>query len=254
MRSGVEMAVINNHSHHPDDIAERIKKGPDHSYLKDVIYGAIDGTVTTFAVVAGVAGADLSHKITIILGLANLLADGFSMAVSNFLGTRAEQQRVELIRQTEHQHIRDFPEGEKEEIRQIFAQKGFKGKDLENAVEVITKSEERWVQTMIQDEFGLSLSSANPWKAGLATFAAFFVAGMIPLLAFVINLVVPNTAVDYFATSAILTGLTFFIIGSMKGVFVLQPWWKSGFETLLVGLGASLLAYYVGYALKIIVL
>ena len=65
------------------------------TYLKDFIYGAIDGAVTTFAVVSGVAGAGLSSSIIIILGIANLVADGFSMAVGNFLGSRAENQAMD---------------------------------------------------------------------------------------------------------------------------------------------------------------
>ena len=73
-------------------IRERLHLGPDHSYLRDFIYGAVDGIVTTFAVVAGVAGAQLSAGIVIVLGVANLLGDGFSMAVSNYLGTRADEQ------------------------------------------------------------------------------------------------------------------------------------------------------------------
>lgn len=67
---------------------------PRHSalvrhYLPDLVYGANDGIITTFAVVSGVVGADLSERIILILGFANLLADGFSMGASNFLSRRS---------------------------------------------------------------------------------------------------------------------------------------------------------------------
>src|SRR5687768_3991101 len=85
--------------HTPAAVRERLDGGPPGSYLRDFVYGAVDGTITTFAVVAGVAGAGLSVGVVIVLGLANLVADGFSMAVGNFLGTKAERERRDRARQ-----------------------------------------------------------------------------------------------------------------------------------------------------------
>ncbi len=241
------------HSHNPQDIAERLAQGPRYSYLRDFIYGAIDGTITTFAVVAGVAGAHLSSKVVIVLGMANLIADGFSMAISNFFGTRSEREQLDMARKIEHEHIKNDPEGEKEEIRQIFAKKGFSGKNLDSAVDVITSDIERWVSIMLQDEIGMKLHPASPWRAGLSTFTAFALAGAVPLISYIINLFSPQFIGEPFIGSAILTGITFFMIGSLKGPFVLKSWWQSGLETFCAGMAASLIAYYIGYSLRSLV-
>ena len=98
--------------------------------------------MTTFAIVAGVAGAQLSTSVILILGLANLLADGFSMAAGNYSGVKAEKDDYQRLREMEIRHIAMTPEGEREEVRQIFSSKGFAGDDLERAVDVITQSHE----------------------------------------------------------------------------------------------------------------
>jgi VIT1/CCC1 family predicted Fe2+/Mn2+ transporter len=233
-------------THTSDAIAARLGTVGHHSYVGDFVLGAIDGAVTTFAIVAGVSGAHLSNQVAIILGVANLLADGFSMAVSNYLGARAEVHVVDRVRRIEERHIETIPEGEREEIRQIFAAKGFSGELLEQIVEVITQDRKRWVDTMITEEFGLPLERPLPWRAGLSTFVAFVLAGFVPLLPFTIPLGI--AAERLFASSAVLTGVTFFLVGAAKGRVVRRSIVWSGLETLFVGAVAATLAYLVGVA------
>ena len=114
--------------HTPEAISERIRSGSTQGYLKDSIYGAIDGAVTTFAVVASVTGAGLSSGIVIILGLANLLADGFSMAAGNFLGTRAENQSVSKARREEEREIETHPKASKRKYGKFSQPRGSKVK------------------------------------------------------------------------------------------------------------------------------
>ena len=193
-------------SHTPDKIADRLEAGPGSVYLKDFVYGAVDGAVTTFAIVAGVAGAGLSAGVIIVLGFANLLADGFSMAVSNYLGTRAENQLREQTRARELDEIKKWPEGEREEIRQIYLGKGFDGELLDQVVEVITSDAERWVDTMLQEEHGMALQDHDAGKAGLATFVSFGLVGLIPLLPYLLNWIMPGSVASTFFWSSVLTG------------------------------------------------
>jgi len=111
--------------HHPHAIRDRLLEQHRARYLGDAVLGGIDGCVTTFAVVAGAVGGNLSTGVIVILGFANLLADGFSMGVSNYLGSKSELQEIDEIRRKERLHIEKVPHGEREEIRQIFAGKGF---------------------------------------------------------------------------------------------------------------------------------
>lgn len=232
--------------HTPRSVSERLRRAPSPSYLRDFIYGAIDGAVTTFAVVAGSTGASLDDSVVIILGGANLIADGFSMAVSNFLGSRAERQQRERARREEQAHMRLVPEGEREEIRQIFAAKGFTDEDLERVVEVITSDPELWADTMMREELGFGAAERSELHAAAATFVAFVTVGVLPLLVYVYDLIVAADVEDPFLWSAIMTGVAFATVGGMKSRFVDQSWWRSALETLAVGGLAALLAYVTG--------
>ena len=220
------------------------------SYLPEFIYGGIDGSVTTFAVVAGVTGASLSPTIVLILGFANLFADGFSMAVGNYLSTKSKKEFADKIRKSEQHSVIHIPEEEKEEIREIFQDKGFSGKHLDDAVRIITSDHEVWVDTMMKDEFGIFEDGTSPIKNALVTFVSFNLVGFIPLLAYVLSYFFTTLSESAFTLSVVLTSCAFFIVGSVKATIVDKKWYLSGIETLLIGGAAALIAYAVGYALS----
>ncbi|HEY8187601.1 MAG TPA: VIT1/CCC1 transporter family protein [Pyrinomonadaceae bacterium] len=232
------------HEHSAEAIKERLAAGPAHNYLRDWIYGGIDGAVTTFAVVSGVAGAQLSPWVILALGFANLFADGFSMAASNFLGTKAEHDDWHRLEAIENRHIDLAPEGEREEVRQIFELKGFEGQDLERIVQLVTANRKRWVRTMLTEEYGLPREVRSAWKAAISTFTAFLVCGLVPLFPFLFKL---SYALE---VSTIMTGTVFIAIGSAKSKWATVSWWRSGLMTLLVGAIASALAYAAGVLFK----
>ncbi|MEX0621041.1 MAG: VIT1/CCC1 transporter family protein [Solirubrobacterales bacterium] len=247
-RRGLDTDLEKQHS--PDAVKRRLSGSPSASYVRDFVYGAIDGAVTTFAVVAGAAGASLASRVVVILGLANLFADGFSMAVSNYLGTRAVEQQREIARRAEEEHIDMYPEGEREEVRQLFAAKGFSGEDLERAVEVITSDRDRWVDMMMREELGFSSHDGSATRSAAATFVAFLVIGVIPLLPFLVNLLSPGTFEAPFMVAAILTGVAFALVGLLKALIIGQSAWRGAFETVALGGAAAAVAYVVGILLQ----
>jgi VIT1/CCC1 family predicted Fe2+/Mn2+ transporter len=234
--------------HTVEAIEQRLAAAKTHSYLGDFVLGAVDGAVTTFAIVAGAAGAGLSNGVVLVLGLANVLADGFSMAAGNFLRLRADQQLLQRFRRLEETHIDRIPDGEREEIRQIFRGKGFEGDVLERIVRVITDDRQRWVNTMLTDEWGLQLQPPSPWRAAAATLLAFVSAGLIPLVPMAV--LMHRQASECFVASSLLTGVTFFGIGVIRGRVVDQRPLASGVETLLIGGSAALVAFLVGWFLQ----
>ncbi|SRR6266542_568163 len=232
------------HEHSVEAIKERLAAGPAHNYLRDWIYGGIDGAVTTFAVVSGVAGAQLSPWIILALGFANLFADGFSMAASNFLGTKAEQDDLSRLEVIENRHIDLAPEGEREEVRQIFQLKGFAGEDLERIVRLVTADRKRWISTMLTEEYGLPREIRSSWMAALSTFSAFLFCGLVPLLPFLFRIT------NALQVSMLMTAVVFIAIGSAKSRWSTVSWWRSGLTTLFVGAIAAVLAYATGVLLK----
>lgn len=229
-------------------VRERIEAVRSHSYLGDAVLGGIDGCVTTFAVVSAAVGGGFSSMVVIVLGLANLVADGFSMAVSNYQSTKSGREEVEKRRREEEMHIRHVPEGEREEVRQIFRSKGFDGDLLENIVSVITADRDLWVDTMLTEEHGLQLDGPRPMRAAVATFIAFILVGMFPLLPFLFGTLSPSGS---FMASAVAAGGAFFAVGLVKAHVLERPMLRGGVETLLTGGAAASLAWGIGYWLRL---
>jgi vacuolar iron transporter family protein len=221
-----------------------------YSWVSDFVYGGIDGTVTTFAVVAGVEGASLALPIILILGFANLFADGFSMAVGKYSSDRASLERYEKIRKVELAHIEESPECEKKEVGKIMANYGFEGKDLARATEIITSSPRTWVDIMMRNEFNLTRENINPLKGASVTFVSFVVMGFIPLAVYTLNSKFHVLDEHLFFMASFATLITLFVVGAIRSRFTLRHWFFSGLEVAFVGGVAAAIAYLVGFLLK----
>lgn len=224
--------------------------------IEDFVYGATDGAVTTFAVVAGVVGASLSPSIVIILGFANLFADGFAMAAGNYLSTRSKLEYEERERKRQDKEIQDFPERKISEIKSIYAEKGFKEELLEKVTSVIIANRKVWTDILLREKTGIiDKKNEKPVFKAITTFVAFNLVGLIPLLPFIFALVIDNTSglssQAIFAYSSVFTALSFFSIGIISGKVVDKPPLRSGFITLIIGGTAAGVSYIVGTLLSI---
>lgn len=229
------------------DHREQIQHGeiPYQEYLGEFVYGGIDGAVTTFAVVAGAVGADLSISVILILGFANLLADGFSMSVGAYLSTKSEIDTFEKHKKIEEAEVEEVPEIEREEIREIYRNKGFEGELLDRVVEVITSDKDRWVDTMMKEELEMVRESKSPFKVGLVTYISFVVVGLIPLLAYLFG--DPSEADNsMFWISCSMTSIAFAIVGWLKAYVTQTHRLRAIAETLFLGASAAAVAFFVG--------
>lgn len=214
-------------------------------YLPEMVYGSIDGIVTTFAVVAGAAGAGLSIKVVLILGIANLVADGLSMSIGSFLSKKSEIDNYNKHLKIENWEIDNLPDVERKEVEDIYRAKGFEGKALEMVVNRITSNRQVWLDTMMTDELGLMKETKSPVKAGSFTFIAFLVAGSVPLAAYIVTLF-NNAEVNPFYVSSFFTLLAFTLIGAAKNMVTHAGWFRSITETVLLGAIAAAAAYGLG--------
>lgn len=215
-------------------------------YIKSIVYGGLDGIITTFAVVAGSVGGNLSFKVVLILGFSNLLADGFSMAVGDFLSTKSQNEYEKNIRYKKQIDITQHPEQEKGQLANSLVEQGINTNDANLLADTLAKYEKPFVNQVMKLEYGSNITEGSPVKNAIVTFSSFSIFGVIPLLIYVLAMYIPSLLDNSFFIASILTGMTLFSLGAMKSSVIHTNWLKSGFEMLLVGGLAALVAYIVG--------
>lgn len=226
---------------------------PITTYIKEIVYGGSDGIITTFAVVAGFAGAQQqagSYPILIVLlfGLANLVADGASMGLSNFLSLRSEQDLYELERNKELHEIESNFKMEFEETIEILESKGYSQKDAQALATLYSKNKEYWADFMMHHELELpNPSSESPHFTGLATFASFLTFGFIPLVPYIFMATMPRL----FTLSCIFTLSALLLLGFIRWRITKHTIFRSIGEVVLVGGVSAVFAYIVGTFFKL---
>ncbi len=229
--------------------AEEAHQQDRGQYIRSAVYGGLDGIITTFAVVAGVAGAALGTGIVLILGFANLIADGLSMAIGDYLSTKSEQQYQQAERRREQWEVENYPEGEKKELVELYTAKGMSPEDAQTVVNIFADNKKAWVEIMMIEELGILPSDESPLKNALVTFFSFGLFGLVPLLAYVAVRFMPVSRFHTFVMAGLFTAAALFVLGALKVKITGQNWIKSGLETLVIGGIAAAAAYAVGVLL-----
>lgn len=241
------LAILDKH------LEEEHYQTPFADYFKEVIYGGIDGIVTTFAVVAGFSGAaissdattQLSFMVVLLFGLANLFADGVSMGLGNFLAVRSDQDLYKQSYKKEKNEIRNNAEYEYQETITILMKKGFSEADATAMADLYRKNEEYWITFMMNHELEMpDVRGENPVFTGLATFLSFMVFGAIPLLPFILE--TDGDPATTFVYSSIGTFIALVLLGILKWRVIGERLTASLTEVILVGGTAAILAYFVG--------
>lgn len=230
--------------------AEEKHGGAGSQYIGDLVYGGLDGIITTFAVVSGVAGAQLGTPIILILGLANLLADGFSMATGAYLSSKSEREYYDREWQREAWEVDHFPEGERTELIEVYREQGYSDEEASTLVEIQSRDPQRWVNAMMINELGLLKDDRKPLLSGLMTLFAFVIAGSVPMLIYLLGLLIPISAETAFPIAIALSAIALFGLGAAKVVITRLNPVRSGLEMLIVGGLAAVVAYMVGALLK----
>lgn len=217
--------------------------------MAEFVYGGIDGCVTTFAVVSGAVGAGLDSSIIIILGFANLLADGLSMSVGAYLSTKSRLSGYDKQRLIARTEIRENPESARAELESGFKAKGFKGELLRQAVDTVAVDPEVWLEVRMKETVGLIREEKSPLGIGGVTYASFLTVGLIPLSVYVVDYFTP-LGLRLFPIASALTGLGFILIGWLKSKVAQTSVLKGVGETVLLGGMAALVSYLVGDLLE----
>ncbi|MBU4459162.1 MAG: VIT1/CCC1 transporter family protein [Verrucomicrobia bacterium] len=239
-------------AHDPARIAKAAEGhgGEASRYVGEVVYGSLDGIITTFAVVSGVAGAELGTGVVLILGLANLFGDGLSMAAGAYLSARSDREYYQRERAREEWEIEHFPDGERAELEEVYLKMGFSPQDAADLVRIQSKDRRLWVDMMMVHELGMLREDHRPLRAALTTFASFAVAGAVPLLVYLAGLAVDIPADSKFWLSVGSTAVALFGLGAAKTLVTGVHWLRAGIEMLAVGSLAAAVAYGIGVALR----
>ena len=215
---------------------------PEGRAIREVVYGATDGLVTSLGFVIGVFGALHDSRIIVITGIAGASAGALSMGFSAYISSKSQREFFLAEIERERREMQEMPEKERDEVRKIYRAKGFQGEELEMVVRRITSNPKVWLRTMMEEELGLVATSFDtPWLVGGITAASYLMAAFLPILPYAVR--VPLSA---FPWSVGISVAALFALGAGKTRLTRTSPLKSGLEMIAIGLISALVGYGIG--------
>lgn len=233
--------------HDPHHISEALHGEPHNQFsLSQVILGGQDGLVNVLGVILGVAAASNDPRIVIAGGLAATFAESVSMGAVAYTSTIAEAEHYQSELRREKWEIENYPEGEKKEIRQIYENRGFSGRLLEEVVGHITANKKVWLEIMMSEELKLQpIATRQALHSAIIVGLSALGGSLIPLVPFFIVPLIPALII-----SLIFSALTLFLVGAYKATVTIGKWYRSGLELMTIGIISAFVGYIVGLLFK----
>lgn len=212
------------------------------NYLRDIILGGQDGLVNVLGIVLGVAAAGGGHGILIAASMAATFAEAVSMAAVSYTSRMAEKDYYQKEKEREEREVKELPEREKEEIKNIFRERGLSGKLLDQVSDVVVSNRKVWVDVMMSDELHLApVETKSVVTSSLLVGFAAVVGSLIPVGPFLFlptNLAIP--------VCLVFSAASLFVVGVYKAKTMVGSWWKSGLQMTIIGLAAALIGFGIG--------
>ena len=209
-------------------------------WLRPAVFGAMDGLVSNFALIAGVAGGGAPRQVVILAGLAGLSAGAFSMAAGEYTSVASQAENAEAEIAKEREELRSNPEGEMAELAAMYVERGVDPELAEEVSRQIHRDPENAVNVHAREELGVTLEDLpSPVLAAVSSFFSFAIGAIIPLVPYLVgsDALLPGIVVSLF-------GL--FAAGALVTRFTSRPWWFGGLRQLFLGAIAAALTYGIG--------
>ncbi|MFA9431793.1 VIT1/CCC1 transporter family protein [Egicoccus sp. AB-alg2] len=217
--------------------------------VRELVFGAQDGLVSTLAVVAAVVGASSDNRAVLIAGLASAMAGVFSMAVGEYMGSKSQDEIFDWHLADERREVRERPFEAQAEVAWLFMEEGMPAEDAWEVSGIISRHPDSLLATMVAKELGLQHSlgeetAGSPLRGALVMGAAFAGGAVVPVLPFLVAEGLPALT-----AASVLTGLVLFVIGAVKSRWTRRSWLTSGLEILALAAVAGVAGYLFGTVL-----
>jgi VIT1/CCC1 family predicted Fe2+/Mn2+ transporter len=210
--------------------------------LRDVILGGQDGLVNILGIILGVIAGGGSNTVLLTAGFAAAITESISMGAVGYTSAVSQRDYYQAEREREVAEIETMPEAERQEIRDIYAAKGFSGDLLDAVVDTITANRDSWLATMMDEELHLQpVQTADIFRSAVVITIATLIGHLIPLLPFVWLARAPALILAIALSAAVLFG-----VGVYSALTLVGDWRKSGLKMLLIGLGAAGIGFLIG--------